>query len=65
VSPQKPDPAQLIANAELIKDVPFLPLAALLQIKHVLGRAKDQADIALIENYLARSNDSALREKGG
>lgn len=62
---QKPDPAQLIANAELIKGVPFLPLAALLQIKHVLGRPKDQADIALIENYLARSNDSALSEKGG
>lgn len=58
---QKPDPAQLIANAELIKSVPFLPLAELLKIKHVLGRPKDQSDITLIENYLARHNNG-LRE---
>ena len=60
---QNPDPAQLIANAELIKGVPFLPLAALLKIKHVLGRPKDQSDITLIEDYLARQNDTVLREK--
>jgi len=59
---QKPDPAQLIANAELIKGVPFLPLAALLQIKQVLNRPKDQADITLIEDYLARHNDSVMHE---
>jgi len=58
---QKPDPAQLIANAELIKGIPFLPLAALLKIKHVLGRPKDQSDITLIENYLAR-HINGLRE---
>jgi hypothetical protein len=60
---QNPDPAQLIANAELIKGIPFLPLAALLQIKHVLGRPKDRADITLIEDYLAHHAYSILHEK--
>jgi len=53
---QTPDPEKLIANAEMIKGVPFLPLAELLKIKHVLGRPKDQSDIKLIESYLARHN---------
>ena len=51
---QNPAPEKLIANATIIKGVPFLPLATLLEIKHVLNRPKDRSDIALIESYLAR-----------
>ena len=50
---QNPDPEELIAHAEIIKGVPFLPLAELLKIKHALNRPKDHSDITLIENYLA------------
>jgi len=50
---QHPDPKQLIANAETIKGVPFLPLSELLKIKRVLNRPKDQSDITLIEDYQA------------
>jgi hypothetical protein len=50
---QHPDPKKLIADAEMIKGVPFLPLIQLLTIKHALNRPKDQSDITLIENYLA------------
>ena len=51
---QSPDPETLISNAEIIKGVSFLPLTELLKIKHVLNRPKDQADITLMERYLAR-----------
>ncbi|MEI6973018.1 MAG: DUF1810 domain-containing protein, partial [bacterium] len=51
---QHPDPATLIAKAEMIKGFPFLPLAELLKIKRVLNRPKDQLDITLIGTYLAR-----------
>jgi hypothetical protein len=51
---QNPDPEKLIANAAIIKGVPFLPLATLLEIKRAFNRPKDHSDIALIENYLAR-----------
>ena len=60
---QNPDPAQLIANAEMINGVPFLPLAVLLKIKHVLGRPKDRSDITLIANYLASRNE--IKKDGG
>lgn len=53
-SDQNPAPEKLIANAAVIKGVPFLPLATLLDIKRALNRPKDHSDIALVENYLAR-----------
>lgn len=55
-SDQNPAPEKLIADAAVIKGVPFLPLATLLDIKRALNRPKDHSDIALIEKYLARHN---------
>ena len=43
----------LIDEAELIEGVPFMSLKDTLRWKRGLGRAKDLADIALIEHHLA------------
>lgn len=49
-----PDPARMIAEAIFIKDIPFLSLEKLLEIKRAFSREKDLADICLIEAYLKR-----------
>jgi hypothetical protein len=43
----------MIDSAEFVEGVPFLSLADTLRWKRGLGRAKDLADIALIERHLA------------
>ena len=43
----------MIDGAELIEGVPFMPLRDTLRWKRRLGRAKDLADIRLIERYLS------------
>ena len=50
-----PNPAELIANPQVIDGVPFLPLTRLLEIKKVMGREKDIRDVVLIEKYLVKS----------
>jgi hypothetical protein len=47
------DTDAMIDSAEFIDGIPFLPLADTLRWKRGLGRAKDLADIALIEGHLA------------
>ena len=47
-----PDPANMIKDAQIIEGIPFLSLEKLMEIKQVLNRPKDCADIALIEKYL-------------
>ena len=47
------DADAMIDAAELIEGVPFMPLADTLRWKRDLGRAKDLADIRLIERHLA------------
>ena len=42
-----------IASATLIDGVPFMNLNELIKFKRGLGRAKDLADIVMIEAYLA------------
>ena len=43
-----------IASATIIDGVPFMNLNELVKFKRGLGRAKDLADIVIIEAYLAR-----------
>jgi hypothetical protein len=50
------DVSEMIANAELIEGIPFLPLRDLLEIKRVFGRPKDVDDVALIENYMSSNS---------
>jgi len=45
---------EAIAGAELIDDIPFLPLETLLFFKRDTSRPKDLADIELIEKYLEK-----------
>jgi hypothetical protein len=47
-----PDLSKLIARADIIKGLPFMPLKDLIELKKALGRQKDAADIALIEKHL-------------
>jgi hypothetical protein len=44
--------ADLIAGAEIIQDIPFVPLHLLLQWKEVSEREKDSRDVELLRNYL-------------
>jgi hypothetical protein len=43
-----PDPARLIAEAEVIDGIPFVPLATVAAWKRACGRPKDLADLDLI-----------------
>lgn len=52
-----PDTKDLIKRAEIICDVPFLPLQELVKFKTALGREKDLRDIELINNYLQKTSD--------
>lgn len=52
--PYSVEPEDLIARAELIKDLPFAPLLDVLAWKKAFGREKDQRDVILIENYLRK-----------
>ena len=45
---------EAIASAIIIDGVPFMNLNELVKFKRGLGRAKDLADIVIIEAYLAR-----------
>lgn len=47
-----PAPEELIAAADIIQGLPFAPLAEVLKWKRAFGRAKDLADIALIEEFM-------------
>lgn len=49
-----PDVAQLIADADIIDNVPFVRLEEVLKWKKAYGREKDLIDIQLIEHYLAQ-----------
>lgn len=51
-----PNGADLISSAEVICGVPFMPLPELIKFKRAMGREKDHADIALIEDYLSKKN---------
>ncbi len=44
----RPDPARLIADAEVIDGIAFVPLAAVAEWKRACGRPKDLADLDLI-----------------
>ena len=44
---------EAIASATIIDGVPFINLNELVMFKRALGRAKDLADIVIIEEYLA------------
>lgn len=46
--------SDLVADAEVIEGIPFMSLGELMRAKRAYGRPKDFADIALIEEYLAR-----------
>ena len=43
---------KLIAEAEMIKGLPFVKLAEVVKCKKILGRKKDLEDIVIIENFL-------------
>ena len=43
---------ELLENAEIIEDVPFVTLESLIDFKREYGRPKDFEDIRLIEEYL-------------
>lgn len=48
----RPNQLELIENADLIRDIPFIKLSELLKFKEALGREKDKEDIELIKKYL-------------
>lgn len=47
-----PAPEEIIREADIIMGLPFAPLREVLAWKRAFGRPKDEADIALIEEYL-------------
>lgn len=51
---ENPETMQMIADAQMMDGVPFLPLHKLLEIKRSFSREKDVKDIKLIEEYLSR-----------
>lgn len=58
-----PDPADLIANTDVIDGVAFVKLSEVLQWKQACGRPKDVADVKLIKKYL--SSKTTLLLHGG
>jgi hypothetical protein len=50
-----PHPEEVIARAEMINGLPFAPISDVLAWKKAFNRPKDQVDIKLIEEYLAKS----------
>lgn len=52
VNSYNPNTEEILKSAEIINDVPFLPLSELIKYKKALGREKDLRDIILIEEYL-------------
>lgn len=53
VGSYNPDPANLIANADVIDGVAFVRLSEVLQWKQACGRPKDIVDVQLIEKHVA------------
>jgi hypothetical protein len=51
---------EAIASALIIDDVPFMNLEELKKFKTALGREKDKAAIALIENYQQNEQASSM-----
>jgi hypothetical protein len=49
----KPNLEELLKNAEIINDIPFMSLNDLMDFKKALGREKDLKDIELVQKYLA------------
>ncbi|KND48895.1 MAG: hypothetical protein AB200_00510 [Parcubacteria bacterium C7867-005] len=49
------DTVQMIRDAEMIEDYPFMSLDDLLKFKKSLDRPKDHEDIKLIEEYLSNN----------
>ncbi len=46
---------ELLKDAEIISDVPFITLETLIDFKREYGRPKDFEDIKVIEEYLAKT----------
>jgi hypothetical protein len=51
-----PDLKQIIKEAEIIDEVPFIKLEEVLEWKQSFGREKDLKDIQLIDNYLKNNS---------
>lgn len=49
----RPDPAELIAQAEVIEDIPFVQLSEVLEWKLAFGREKDLKDAETLKDYLS------------
>lgn len=47
---------EMIDNAEIIDDLPFVRLQYVIKYKKILKRKKDQKDLELIRKYLAKNN---------
>lgn len=46
---------EIIANADIINDFPFLSITDTIKIKTIYGREKDFRDIKMLEDYLVSS----------
>lgn len=46
---------EMIANAQIISNLPFVRLEYFLEWKKKMGRPKDSADIKLVEDYLSKN----------
>lgn len=53
----RPVTEELIANADIIDGLPFIPLKELMKWKKAANREKDQRDVILIEAYLTQRQD--------
>jgi hypothetical protein len=51
----RPTTEELISRAEMINDIPFLPLTDLMAFKKELARAKDLRDVELIKSFLGKN----------
>lgn len=52
------DIGQLIAEAEMIDDLPFVKLSEVVRFKELNGRGKDIRDIQIIREHLKREQES-------
>ena len=55
--PNVGDIASLIAEADLVEDVPFVKLEKVLEWKQKYGRPEDRSDVDRIQRFLSRSHD--------
>ena len=53
----------LFDTVEFVEGIPVISLCGLIEMKKGLGRPKDRADVALIENFIAsrKKNDRAAK----